>query len=685
MNERFARAAAVARVDLAHERDFALGCVEIRPSRREIVGEGLREILEPRVMRVLVALARANGEIVSRDDLTESCWDGVIVGDDALKRCISQLRKAAEASGNAFAIETISRVGYRLTVAESVPAVSGSEHTAAPNAQPLSTHPTDSRPSSVTPSAAPRTSTAGATTNRASQREMALFALLGVVLLLSLGGLGFVLLHRLAEVPQSPPVLAKASVAVLPFVNMSDDPKNGYFSDGISEELLNNLSQVTGLRVAGRTSSFSFKGKSATIQDIGEALGVGAVLEGSVQREGDRVRITAQLIDATNDFHLWSHTYDREISDIFAVEDEISRAITQELTRRLLPGTSLNKATSAKPRINPAAYTAYLQGLFYWNKRNKDDMERAADFFKQAIALEPDYVDAHAGLASAYLLLFLNGQRRDILQAAKDETAAALRLDPNNSWALLNEAGGSLASWNWTKADADLLRVLKQNPNNADAEHGYAFFLRELDIPAAALARDRRASALDPLAPVYPDDAGQDLHALGRDEEAIAEFRKALTLDPNYAFALGDICTSYADTGKLNDATQILRGRLVAADGENGASTLGCEVAIARRKNDPRELKRLAQISEDLYAGGRASASGVAYPYAFAGDFDAAMRWLEKAYDDHDSLLLAWVSDRNLPAAFKADPRWQSFMQRPLLKSRQAAHDRIAAALAAQR
>lgn len=235
------------------------------------------------------------------------------------------------------------------------------------------------------------------------------------------------------------------------------------------------------------------------------------------------------------------------------------------------------------------------------------------------------------------------------------------------------------------KTDTDLRRVLERNPNNADAEHVYATFLLNLDIPEAALAWDRRAGAVDPLAPIYRTDAGLDLHALGRDEEAIAEFRTALTLDPNYAFALGGICTSYADTGKLNDATQVLRGRLLAADGENGANTLGCEVAIAGRKNDARELKWLAQLSEQLYADGGVTASEVAYPYAFAGDFDAAIRWFEKAYDDRDFLLLGWLPGRDLPVAFKADPRWQAFMQRPLLKSWQAAHDRTVAKLAAHR
>jgi adenylate cyclase len=518
--------------------------------------------------------------------------------------------------------------------------------------------------------------------------DIVLLAALGIVIALSAVQFAFAFRHQ-EMVPPLPATAsaapAQASIAVLAFNNMSDDPKNEYFSDGISEELLNDLAQVTGLRVAGRTSSFSFKGTSATIEDIGKALGVRTVLEGSVQREGDRVRITAQLIDATNDFHLWSQSYDREISDIFVVEDEISRAITQELTRRLLPDTASDNTTPAKPKINPAAYTAYLQGIFFWNKRNKDDMERAADFFKQAIALEPDYAAAHAGLASVYCVLFLNGQRRDIIQEAKDETAAALRLDPNNSWALLNEAGLGLASWNWMKADTDLRRVLERNPNNADAEHVYAYFLLDLDIPEAALAWDRRAGALDPLAPLYRSDAGLDLHALGRDEEAIAEFRTALTLDPNYAFALGGICASYADTGKLNDATQVLRGRLLAVDGEDGPNTLGCEVAIARRENDTPQLKRLAKISERLYAGSGVTASEVAYPYAFAGDFDAAIRWLEKAYNDRDSLLLGWLPGRDLPVAFKADPRWQAFMQRPLLKSWQAAHDRIAAKLAAHR
>jgi len=483
-------------------------------------------------------------------------------------------------------------------------------------------------------------------------------------------------------VPEGAAAAPASSLAVLAFNNMSGEKDNEYFSDGISEELLNDLAQVPGLRVAGRTSSFSFKGKNVTIQEIGKALNVRAVLEGSVRRVGNRVRITAQLVNAADDFHIWSQDYDREIADIFAVQDEIAKAITHELTGRLLPAAAAGAA--AKPKINPDAYTAYLQGRFFLAKRNKPDMLRAVDFFKQAIALEPNFADAHASLGRTFALLYANGQSRDTLQPAKDETAAALQIDPDNFQAQVSNGLIAILLWNWQGAQTTLRRATELNPNDPDAQHFTSMIFGILDLPAASILPERRAAILDPLAPVIRDILGDIFHRLGKNAEAVAEYQAALTLDPNFVFSLASLCRIDVEMGKIDEAKEILTTRLIAVDGEDGPDTSLCRATIAAHNKDLPELRRQTAIASHLYASGDATASRVALIYSVAGDVDGAMHWFGKAYDDHDtSLLISKISGPGFSAKLKADPRWKAFMQRPLLKEWQAAHDRVAAELAA--
>ena len=489
--------------------------------------------------------------------------------------------------------------------------------------------------------------------------EIVLIGLLGLVLIVTLSEFVVQQFERNASLGGTPTTSSQdASIAVLAFNNMSDNPNNEYFSDGISEELLNDLAQVPRLRVAARTSSFFFKGKSVNIEDIGKALNVRAVLEGSVRRQGNRVRITAQLINAVDGYHIWSQTYDREIADIFAVQDEISRAITRELIGRLLLGSKgSDKATPARPQINPDAYTAYLQGRFFLNKRNKADMLRAIDFFKQAIQLEPNYANAHASLGRTYAILFGNGQRHDTLQAGADEVATTLRLDPDNAQAILTKGVITAFSWNWPEADAALRRAIKLNPNDAEANHFYSVFFHMLGLPEAAIARERRAAALDPLAPVFRSNIGDRLHLLNRNAEAAAEYQAALSLDPNFVFALVGLCQADVDMGKLDDAKKILSERLISTDGEDGPATDFCRGTIAFRIGDLPELKRLATIAPRLYARGDMPASFVGRTYAWAGDLDTAIHWYEKAYDERDLLLIYNIADPDLPAKLNADPR----------------------------
>ena len=497
--------------------------------------------------------------------------------------------------------------------------------------------------------------------------EWAMIGLLGLVLIVTLGE--FTLSRFRPPTTTSRPSSNQqdASIAVLAFTNMSGDPDNEYFSEGISEELLNDLAQVPHLRVAGRTSSFAFRNKSVSIEDIGKALNVRAVLEGSVRREGNRVRITAQLINAIDDYHMWSQTYDREIVDIFAVQDEISRVITGELTGRLLDrkGHDSDVSPPEHPRIDPDAYSAYLKGRFFVNKRNTADMLRAEDYFKQALKIEPDYADAHASLGMAYELLYFNGQQRDTLQPAKNEIAIALRLDPGNFTALLTDANTAGESWNWIEASSAMQRLVERFPNNAEVRHFYADYFIPLGMPDRALAEQRKATALDPLAPINYDNAGDELHYLGRYQEAIAAFQQALTLDPAFVFSLKSLCVIYADTGRIEEAQQILHQQRVPWDGEGGSYSDWCKTAIALRGNDQIGLRRLAHDMEQAYAGGTLGASQVGYTYAVAGDFDNAMRWIEKSCDEHDIGFFYMKLEPDLPARLKADPRWRNLMQRP--------------------
>jgi TolB-like protein/Tfp pilus assembly protein PilF len=507
----------------------------------------------------------------------------------------------------------------------------------------------------------PSVARADAAPARLHHTEWVLIGLLALVLIASAGEFAYSQFKGAAGTAGAPAERGQrdASIAVLAFDNMSSDRNNEYFSDGVSEELLNDLAQVPGLRVAARTSSFSFKGKHAEIGEIGKALHVRTVLEGSVRRQGNHVRITAQLIDASDDYHIWSQTYDRDLSDIFAVQDEISRAITRELIGHLL-GTA--PATARRHQVVPEAYTAYLKGRFFLNKRNRDAMANAVVLFKQAIALDPAYAEAHASLALAYVVLMANGGQRDALSEARDEAATALRLDPELFDAMLADAEIQETSWNWSKAYGGYSQLLARYPKSADAHHFYGYVMMNLYLPERWLEEHRQAAALDPLSALDQENVGEALHALGRNDEAIVEYQKALTLDPDLVFTLAQLCVSYAERGSVDEARKILDDRLTAVDGE-GNHTTRCRTAIAGRDPDPKKaLRALAQNAERANQAGKVNESLVGLIYAQAGDFGTALEWFRKAIAAHDPRFFQNTIGTLLPAALTADPRWKALL-----------------------
>jgi TolB-like protein/Tfp pilus assembly protein PilF len=341
---------------------------------------------------------------------------------------------------------------------------------------------------------------------------------------------------RVASVPASAQTVAipAKSVAVLPFINMSGDAKNDYFSDGITEEILDALAQVPNLKVAARTSAFAFKGKAEDLRKVGEVLDVATVLEGSVQQSGDEVRITAQLIDTRSGYHLWSEKYDRKLTSIFAVEDEISKAIADKLQVQLSGGSG--QRLVAQRAIDPRAHDFYLRGLPLVAARGPALREAVADF-QQAVAIDPDYAQAWAALAEAQLLLphyFLEPQAT---AAPAGEAAAhrALEIDPDTATAYVALAMHYRVLWKWAEADAAFRKALKISPGDAESADQYGQYLLAVGRLQDALAEIDRAQKLDPLSGIIGATRTNVLTALRRFDDAQTQIGRVISLHPDYA------------------------------------------------------------------------------------------------------------------------------------------------------
>ena len=352
-----------------------------------------------------------------------------------------------------------------------------------------------------------------------------------VAVLACMVGLGYVLYER--GVGRANAGAARSSIAVMPFANLSGDQSKDYFSDGMSEELLNLLARVPGLQVAARTSSFAYKGREVDVREIGKELGVETVLEGSVRQAGDQVRITAQLIDTGTGFHLWSETYDRQMADIFQVQDEIARAIVDKLRIQLAPADQVAQHQKV-PTQNVEAYELYLQGRAVWKKRGEENLTKAIELYQAALARDPGFARAHAALASAYVVL--PGYTEDENDQEKffglAETSArqALAIDPN-----IGEAHAVLAQLNADRGDlldaeSGFFFAISLEPNEPTPHHWYSLLLSKVGRVGAALAQAQRAQELDPTSPILAANLANIYLQQGNDEEALRYGRMAKDL-----------------------------------------------------------------------------------------------------------------------------------------------------------
>lgn len=448
------------------------------------------------------------------------------------------------------------------------------------------------------------------------------------------------------------------SIAVLPFVNMSADPENEYFCDGLAEELLNGLAKIDELRVAARTSAFSFKGKNLKVSEIAKALNVKTILEGGVRKSGNRVRITTQLVNAADGYHLWSERYDREMKDIFDVQDEITVAVIEALTLKLFGedrGALLKRHTQ-----NPEAYEFYLRGLSHFNSFTPEGFRKAMESFERAIAIDPRYASAYAGLADVYTMSFFSSASGDWMPKAREAVRKSLELDDT-----LGDAHNSLAiikmyyEWDYAGAEHEFKRAIALNSGSALIHNWYGWYLGLMGRFDESFKELQRAQELDPLSDRINSGVGIVLHWSGQTDRAIAQLSEVLELKPNYVIALYFAAEAYVQKGDFVSAIAIgERLRQVAAN-PHTLPTVGYVYAKAGDRNKALEiLNDLEKRSNQEYV----PALGFAQIYAGLGDSEQALAWLEKACNERSVMSFLKVDTKfNL---LRSDPRFQELLRR---------------------
>jgi TolB-like protein len=459
----------------------------------------------------------------------------------------------------------------------------------------------------------------------------------------------------LARAKKAPaPSRITPSIAVLPFADLSQEKDQEYFSDGLAEELLNSLVKVQGLHVAARTSSFQFKGKNEDLRGIGKKLNVATVLEGSVRKQGQRARISAQLIQVSDGFHLWSETYDRDLTDIFAVQEEIAQSVAGSLRVTLL-GEKL-----PSPRAtNFEAYNAYLQGKYFYARPTKENLDKAITYYDQAVRLDPSYAPAWAALSRAHSLqagAYSPAQLHEEYNSAREAAERALALDP--SLAEAHAAVGQIKQyydWDWAGADASYQRALALEPGNAEVVQGVADLAATLNHFEQALLLSRRAVELDPLRASTHHALAYNAWWAGQLDEAEVAVWKGLEVDPQFPWLHSVLSRVYLARSRALEA-------LAEAERDTTPEFRLQELALAYYALGQKQKSDRA-LAELITKYQKYSAFQIAEVYAFRGEADAAFTWLERAYVQRDGGLTFTKGDPLL-ASLQSDPRYSAFLRK---------------------
>ncbi len=480
--------------------------------------------------------------------------------------------------------------------------------------------------------------------------------------------------------------LHQASIAVLPFANLSGDPARRYFSDGIADQLITELSKTPALQVASRTSSFAVARQNLDVKALGKTLNVKTVLEGSVREVGSRVRISAQLVSALDGFEVWSHSYDREMTDILALQDEIARAITHALTERLV-GKPLKKAAHPPPRpIAPEAYRDYLQARFFFAQRSAQSITRAIGLLQKATALAPEYADAQAALADAHATMAFNFDDRSHVAPAQLAIRKALALDPNNISALAAHSTLSIFLWKWMDAAADIRKMQRLGPNTSQVWHNTSIFFAYMGLPELTVAAARRAADMDPLSFIDRSNLANYSLAQGDVEKTIAYAHEAAALQPGAVASLVLLCEAYAAAKKFDTAKRLLMQitTLTAGDPQVG-DRAACEFWIASYAGKKDVARGIVDGIVPGFPQNAVPASDISTGYRFIGADDEALKWYVRAIDRHEMNILPMPYFAKGPARVFTTPAWINARKRPAIVDWEQARSKIMAEFTPQR
>ena len=477
-------------------------------------------------------------------------------------------------------------------------------------------------------------------------------------LVIAAAGLGFYLHARNTEV-------AIESIAVLPFMNQNQDPNTEYLSDGLTEGVINSLAQLPNLRVAPRNSVFRYKGKEIDPSAAGKELGVRAVLTGRVLQRGDSLIVSAELVDVRDNKQLWGEQYERSVSDMLAVKQQIAREITDKL-RLQLTGEE-QKQLVRRDTTNKDAYELYLKGRFYWNRRTAENLKKAVDLFQQAIDKDPNYAQAYVGVADCYLIMeeYTGTPASETLPKAKAAVQSALRIDDSLAEAHASQAMAHWLSWQFASSEAEFKRAIQLNPNYPTARHWYSLLLRSLGRMADGEAEVKRAYELDPLSPIINVNVADFAALRGDNEAALAQSKKVIELYPSFPVGYLYLGWAYQRKGDYQNAIPALEKSAALSNRWSFVvGPLGQCYALAGRRAD---ALAIAKELEEGYAKHAALATSVAAVYAGLGDRDQAFAWLEKGFQTHSGEMVRINFDQPYQL-LKSDPRFADLLRRMGLK-----------------
>jgi len=598
-----------------------------------------RIALEPKSLRVLTLLVNRAGHLVDKQELLESVWPNTFVEENTLTRTVGILRRElGDSSRDSKIIETVPTRGYRfIAPVEMLP---GQAPNSLPEQNGNATAVLQSSPA-VLPTDKPRTP------------KLRWLLPIACLILIAITPLWFRHHHL-----QAAPI---RSLAVLPLNDLSPGTREEYFADGMTDELITELARIPGLRIVSRTSVMQVKGTQKPLAQIARELNVDAVVEGSVVRSGDRVRITAQLIDTRSDKHLWAQSFEGPLGDVLTLQDDVAREIASQ-TRTVLTPAARAELTSAK-HIDPEAHDAYLKGRYYWNKRTGDGLQQGSIYFQQAIEKDPAYAAAYSGLADCNSGLAWHGfvSPDEALPKAHSAALKAIELDPQSA-----EAHASLAllldhRWDWPGAEAEFKRALQLDSQNANAHHWYGDYLSIKGRHDEALLQARQALELDPLNLMIGTWVALRYYLAGRYDLAIEQSRKTLALDPNFAAAhllLGD---SYVQAGLHKQGLAELQ---LAARLSGGSPLYLAQVAVAqavagKQAEALRIVAQLQKTSRERYV----SPYGFAQIYAALNNKEQTFKWLNAAYEDH-AVWMSYLGVDPVFDRFRKDQRFQDLLLR---------------------